>query len=372
VIIAGIMTGTSVDAIDVAICDITAQGDRHTVSLIHYVQAPYPPDLSELIHKALKQEASMEELSDLPFALAQAYAEVVKGALAHAGRPAQAVGVHGQTLWHHPPHSTWQAVSAPALAALLDLPVVSDFRSADVAAGGQGAPLVPVFDFALLAGPVSRVAVNIGGMANITLLPADATREMVTAFDCGPGNILIDAVCERCFGKHFDTNGAIAAAGVVLDRVVRELQQHPFFAEHPPKSTGREVFGTALADALVRKYAHPSIPSEDLVRSVTNVTAWCIADHIIRFQPDTREVIVSGGGVHNATLMSTLCGLLPECSVESSASYGIDPDAKEAMAFAYLAWLSINGLPGNLPTVTGARSSVVLGSLSPPQSFRIP
>lgn len=362
-IIAGIMTGTSLDAIDVAICDIQPEGDRQAVTLVAFTSAPYPPDVRILVQRALNGNASMEELSDLPFALAHAYAEAL--AEADPQRTAETVSVHGQTLWHHPPVSTWQAASGPALAALIERPVVHDLRSADVALGGQGAPLVPLFDHAFLSDAVTdRVAVNIGGMANVTLLPAGGSVESLQAFDTGPGNVLINAICEKTFGKRYDQDGTIAAAGDLLDTAFAELRSHPFFADEPPKSTGREVFNEALVEHLYRKWAHPSTPSEDLVTTLTELTAWSIADHIKRYQASTSEVIVSGGGVHNAYLMDRLRAYLPSARVIASSELGIDPDAKEAVCFAWLGWRTLNGMPGNAPSVTGARRSAILGSVA--------
>ena len=211
-IVAGIMTGTSLDAIDVAICDITPEGDRQAVTLVAFQSAPYPPDVHYLVQKALDGTATMEELSDTPFRLAQAFRDILMDV--DADGAAEAVCVHGQTLWHHPPISTWQAISGPALAALINKPVIHDLRSADVALGGQGAPLVPLFDHMVLSSAsTDRVAVNIGGMANITLLPAGGSSESLRAFDTGPGNVLINAICEKTFGKRFDEHGAIARAG---------------------------------------------------------------------------------------------------------------------------------------------------------------
>lgn len=371
-IVAGIMTGTSLDAIDVAICDISLEGDRHAVTLLSFTSAPYPEDVAELIHAALNGTATMEQLSDLPFLLSRAYADALTPFHPSTLPPLTLIGIHGQTLWHHPPISTWQGASGPALSALLNLPVVHDFRSADVALGGQGAPLVPIFDRAVFSSETEdRVALNIGGMANITLLPNNRKTEQpnnrignVRAFDTGPGNVLIDAICKRTFGTKYDPNGKFARAGMINQRALEAMMAHPYFAMEPPKSTGREVFNDAMADELYRKYAHPSVPSEDLIATVTELTAWSICDHIRRYQPSTSEVIVSGGGVHNSFLMDRLRTHLPKMRFTSSADHGVDPDAKEAMCFAYLAALTWHGLPGNLPSVTGASRAVVLGSIA--------
>lgn len=364
-IVAGVMTGTSVDAIDVAICRFPTDPTLpFSVELLYYSQTPYSPELQAAVTRALSGESSLEELALLPFDLARAFANSVKSAMNASALVPDVVGVHGQTLWHCPPRATWQSVSGPALSALLGLPVVYDFRSADVALGGQGAPLVPMFDLALFRSSKPRVALNIGGMANVTLLPPDGYHGMVKAFDTGPGNILINSICRLSFGKQFDEDGKIAASGIVLERALNELQSMEYFRESPPKSTGREVFGEDLAERMWKRYSHPSIPAEDLVTTVTELTAWSIADHILRYHPETTEVIVSGGGVHNTFLMNRIQSLLSGINVVSSSFYGLNPDAKEAAAFAYLAWLTWHQQPGNLPSVTGATARVVLGSIA--------
>jgi anhydro-N-acetylmuramic acid kinase len=241
--LAGIMTGTSLDAMDLAICTIRSEAGRESITLDAFWSAPYPDEVRYLIFRALRGEASMKELSAIPYELATAFARELR---AHKAT-VDAIGVHGQTLWHDPPRSTWQAVSGPALAVQTATPVVHDFRSADVALGGQGAPLVPMFDLAFLhSQTIDRVAVNIGGMANCTLLPKDVDATTVRAFDTGPGNVLIDAACRSTFGKRFDEGGSFARAGRVIDDLLKELQQHPFFSAEPPKSTGREVFNDVM------------------------------------------------------------------------------------------------------------------------------
>ena len=359
-LVAGIMTGTSLDAIDVAVCDIQHKGDRHAISLVAYSTYPYADDTIAMIRAAVSEQASMQDLCDIPFALAHDYASAIRDLqVTHA---IEAVAIHGQTLWHHPPVSTWQAASGSALSALLGLPVVSGFRDADIALGGQGAPLVPVFDVVTLASDHDVVALNIGGMANITILPACADATTTRAFDTGPGNVWIDAAARITFGMSYDAIGATARAGVVTRSFFEEMQRLPFFAVAPPKSTGREVFSEAEARRLITRYAHPSAPLEDVLSTMTELTAWSIADHVIRYAPSTATIIASGGGVKNAYLMERLQA---QCA-ERGLSSVIHPhaDAKEAMAFAYLGWCTLQGLPGNIPSVTGARAAVVLGTVA--------
>ncbi len=361
-LIAGIMTGTSLDAIDVAVCDIQHKGDRHAISLVAFSTYPYADDTIAKIRAAVSEQASMQDLCDIPFALAHDYASAIRDLLlTHA---IEAVAIHGQTLWHHPPVSTWQAASGSALSALLSLPVVSSFRDADVALGGQGAPLVPVFDAATLASDHDVVALNIGGMANITILPAGADSTAIRAFDTGPGNVWIDAAARITFGMSYDANGATARAGVVIRSFFDELQRLPYFAAVPPKSTGREVFSEAEARRLITRYAHPSAPLEDVLSTMTELTAWSIADHVSRYAPSTTTIIASGGGVKNSFLMERLQAHCAERGLSAVVQIHPHADAKEAMAFAYLGWCTLQGLPGNIPSVTGARAAVVLGTVA--------
>ncbi len=368
-LIAGLMTGTSLDGIDVAVCDVDDDGVR----LRSFATSPYSEATFNLVTLALNGEASTLELCDLPFALATDYATAITAILdtelANDTRTKlDAVGIHGQTIWHNPPRSTWQAGSGSALAALIGVPVVHDFRAADVAVGGQGAPLVPIFDWlSLRSDTKDRVALNIGGMANITLLPHDGQLESLRAFDTGPGNILIDSAAMQTFGKRYDDGGSIAAAGRIIPSLLEHVKTLPFFALDPPKSTGRELFNDAFVSELHRRFQHPSAPSEDFVTTLTEVVAWSIADHITRLQPSTQELVCSGGGVHNTFLMQRLAHYLPNVRIMNTDEFAIPADAKEAMCFAYLAWLTLHGLPGNVPSVTGASRRVVLGSISDPR-----
>lgn len=362
-VVAGIMTGTSLDAIDIAKCEISEKGNRQSISLLSFTSLPFSPDTYDSIRAALRNTASMEQLSDIPYLLARDYANAVESI--NNERDVQCVAVHGQTLWHHPPVSSWQAASGPALSALLSLPVVHDFRSADIALGGQGAPLVPAFDHATLASDESNVvALNIGGMANVTLLPSEVNREDVVAFDTGPGNVWIDTAVRVTFGKQYDTSGHIARAGRIIPPMFAECCSFPFYTQTPPKSTGRELFSEAEAARLITKYSHPSSPLEDVVTTMTEVTAWSIAEHIARHAPMSNQIIVSGGGSQNVFLLERIQHHLGERLISAKLLVHDDWKAKEAMAFAYLGWLTLNGLPGNIPRVTGASRGTVLGSIA--------
>ncbi|MBI2794484.1 MAG: anhydro-N-acetylmuramic acid kinase [Ignavibacteria bacterium] len=375
-VVAGIMTGTSVDAIDIAICDIETLSDSHSVTLLSFYSQTFPSDLRDYIMLSLEGNATIKQLCNLPFQLASAFAETLSEAQRSqpVGSTIDIIGAHGQTLYHNPPFGTWQALSGSALSALTNTIVVSDFRAADVALGGQGAPLVPMFDVAVLtSSEVSRVALNIGGIANITLLPRathgntipDATSPVI-AFDVGPGNVLIDAASQIYFGKQFDEGGKIAQAGVIIEPLLNELKNHQFFALDPPKSTGRETFNRALVEYFGEKFRAALRPWEDIIATFTELTAWCIGDHIDRYFPLADEVIVSGGGTQNLYLIERIKLYCKNSSVITSDVIGIPSKAKEAMAFAYLAWRTSNRLPGNFPSATGASRPAILGSISFP------
>lgn len=362
--VAGIMTGTSLDGIDIAICGIE-DGAPERIVLESFTTLPYPDHVLESVRKALAEPLTAAEVIRLEVDLAWAYADALRSVI--SPETLDAVGMHGQTLWHEPPVGTWQAGNATALAALLRVPVVADMRTTDVMLGGQGAPLVPLFDHAVLTHPHDHVAaVNIGGMANVTALPPSAAMDDVTAFDTGPGNVLIDAACKMLFGKQRDDGGSMARAGRVITSMLESLKTHPFIEQTPPKSTGREAFNDTTMRELVRRYGHGSIPSEDVIATVTEFTAWSIAHHITTYLPDAQCVVVSGGGVHNTWLMERLQALVAPRNVVRTDDVGVPADAKEAMCWAYLAWRTMAGRHGNVPSVTGASQKAVLGTIAMP------
>lgn len=364
-LIAGVMTGTSVDAIDVALCEIEQKGNRTVVSLFAFASVLFSESTRSILLDVLGGSFSLEVLSDMQFRLAREYAEAIQDLEQKAGVQAHAVAIHGQTLWHHPPLSTWQAGSGSALSALLERPVVFDFRAADVALGGQGAPLVPIYDLAtLLDSGTDRIALNLGGMANVTILTKEATADNLIAFDTGPGNVWIDASARTTFGKRFDEHGAIGRAGRVIQPMLNEMMTMPYFAAEPPKSTGRELFTLAEAKRLMMKYSHPSAPLEDVVTTMTELTAWSIADHVARYAPTCTGIVVSGGGSQNPFLLERIAFQLEGHNCPATLHVHPQWHAKEAMAFAYLGWLTLQGRPGNVPSVTGATRSAVLGAIS--------
>jgi anhydro-N-acetylmuramic acid kinase len=372
------------DGVDAALVELRGPAEKPRVRLRAFVSAPYPRAIRERILRVAGGEpVSVGEISQLNFLLGELFAEAAL-AVCHRGkalpRRLGVIGSHGQTIYHQGTptleagrriFSTLQVAEPSVIAERTGTAVVADFRTADMAAGGQGAPLVPMVDYLLLRDDrEGRVVLNIGGIANITVIPARAKPQDVFGFDTGPGNMVIDALV-RHFTKgrmSCDAGGRLAARGKAIEPLLAQLLRLPFFHHKPPKSAGREQFGREF----VARYflSRPSACIGDVLRSATELTARSIADAINRFaspRVKVRRLIVSGGGAHNRLLISRLGELLPHLSVDLSDNYGLPVDAKEAIAFAVLADRSLHGLPGNLPSVTGARRPVVLGKLVRPQ-----
>ncbi len=399
-IVAGVMSGTSADGINVALVRVgpedsgsgqaltSAAGSRrqesphHTIKLLGHSEYSYPPKVRSAILSAMNAErAWVADLARLNFLLGELYAEAVLKAQRKFRLKADLVGCHGQTLYHQGEAqaflgrklaATWQTGEGAVVAARVGVPVVSDFRPADMAAGGKGAPLVPFLDYLLFRdAKVGRIVQNIGGIANLTAIPAGGDASDVFAFDTGPGNMVIDAVTERFFSKAFDRGGKIAASGSVLDAVVERMLKRQFVKVKPPKTAGREEFGREFVGEFLRACGRAK--KQDIVATATALTARSIADAVHRFvlPANTRgrllhEMILSGGGVKNATLVRMLTGLLgPEgIKVLSSDEFGLPSQAKEAVAFAVLAYETWNRRASNLPSATGAKRAAVLGKIS--------
>jgi anhydro-N-acetylmuramic acid kinase len=291
------------------------------------------------------------------------------------------VGCHGQTLYHQARAEkyagrsfacTWQAGEAQAIAAELGVPVISNFRPADMFAGGQGAPLVPLLDYVLFADRKrGRVLQNIGGIANLTAIPPNAPPHAVLAFDTGPGNMVIDWLVQRLFNKPFDRNGALAARGQVLEAVLKQALRHPYFKLRPPKTAGREQFGRTYAGEFWNKCLKESLLAHDALATATALTAESIASSYARdvqsgMKSRAVDFIVSGGGARNRTLMTMLAARLEPlgCTLCDSDAFGLPAEAKEAAAFALLAWQTWHRLPGNVPTATGANCAAILGQVT--------
>jgi anhydro-N-acetylmuramic acid kinase len=318
------------------------------------------------------QGGTAQELCRLAFDFGDWLATAAASVIGEAGvsrRDVRAIGSHGQTLWHEPGHSTWQFGESAVIAERLGIDVVDDFRVRDVAAGGQGAPLVPIADALLFAGPGWRLLQNIGGIGNVTVVPPGAAPSGVRAFDTGPGVAVIDAVVNRLAPSlPYDIDGLLALAGSVIEPVVEDLMRNPYFAAEPPKSTGRELFNAAFVEHLIaecRRVNHDA-STEDIVATATQVTARSIADAYRRFIPEpVTEVLVSGGGAKNPAIIGELATLIAPIAVRAFDEVYFDGEAKEAVAFAFLGWLHMEWRAGNVPAVTGARGPRLLGAFYP-------
>ena len=380
--VAGIMSGTSADGIDVAVVRITPGRQRARLSLVAHEGFPYPAVLRRAVLVAMNAaQTSTKELGQLNWRLGLAYTEAVQATLKRHRVKLDLIGCHGQTLYHqarpaayagrHFP-CTWQAGEAGAIAAAMGVPVVSNFRPADMLAGGQGAPLVPLLDYVLFADARrGRVLQNIGGIANLTAIPAGAPADAVLAFDTGPGNMLIDALASACFGKKYDRNGSIAARGSVIESVLRDAMRDAYFKLKPPRTAGREQFGQTYAARFLAECRRHGERAENAIATATALTADTIAESYRQFvAPRMKrapvDYIVSGGGARNATLVAMLGQRLEPmgCAVATSEDFGLPAEAKEAAAFALLAWQTWHRLPGNLRSATGAKKAVVLGQVT--------
>lgn len=367
----GLMSGTSLDGISAAVVRFTQHEDTLDAQLLAFVGSTYTSTQRARLQRALV-EGTAAEYCRLGFDLGTWLADAAIAALAEAGvsrGDVRAVGSHGQTIWHEAPHSTWQLGESAVIAERLGIDVVSDFRVRDVAAGGQGAPLVPIADALLFAGTDWRALQNIGGIGNVTILPPNGDASGVRAFDTGPGVSVIDAVTRMLFeNRVYDENGALASRGTPIEPVVAELLAHPYFAAEPPKSTGRELFDRAYMEALVGKCraANAACTNEDVVATATLLTARSIGDAYRRFMPEpVSEVLLSGGGAKNPALVRMIEQAVAPVRVRRFDDVFFDGEAKEAVAFALLAYLHVNAKPGNVPRATGAKGPRILGKLTP-------
>jgi anhydro-N-acetylmuramic acid kinase len=382
-IVAGIMSGTSADGIDVALTRIQGSGDGYPkLKLLAHEAFSFPAALRKAILGAMNAQAtSTAELARLNWRLGLAYSEAVQKTLAKHPLKLDLIGCHGQTLYHQAtPQSyagkrfacTWQAGEASILAGELGVPVVSNFRPADMVAGGQGAPLVPLLDYVFFRhAKRGRVLQNIGGIANFSTIPPSAGPEDVLAFDSGPGNMLIDALVLELYGKPYDAGGRIGASGTILEAVLLESLKGRYFKKNPPKTAGREEFGREYAAAFLAKCRNVSLRKQDAIATATALTAASIAEAYLRFASKHMrgapvDYIVSGGGARNRTLMAQLADRLGprSCKVGKTDEFGLPAEAKEAAAFALLAWQTWHRRPGNLPSATGAKRPAILGQIT--------
>jgi anhydro-N-acetylmuramic acid kinase len=403
-IVAGVMSGTSADGINVAlvrmgvrggvgsraaspaVAGLRGRGHPLHMELLGHAEYSYPKKVRAAVLAAMNaSRASVADLARLNFLLGELYADAVLATERQFRVKVDLVGCHGQTLYHQgePQRflgrklaATWQTGEAAIVAARLGVPVVSDFRPADMAAGGMGAPLVPFLDYMLFRDArVGRIVQNIGGIANLTIIPAGAAPNDVVAFDTGPGNMVIDAVTEKLFGQPFDRGGRIAASGKVLDKVIHEILRRDFFRRDPPKTAGREEFGQEFVREFLRCCGR--CRKQDVVATATALTARSIADAVRRYAAQTsssarkrvfREMILSGGGTKNSALVAMLTSEFapPGLRLRFSDEFGLPSAAKEAVAFAVLANETWHRRASNIPSATGAKRAAVLGKISYP------
>lgn len=394
--VAGVMSGTSADGVDVALVRIAPERDEGGVprlKVLGHLEFRYARAVRETVLRAMDagEKTSVPELARLHWRLGEVYADAVEKTTQHFGVKIGLVGMHGQTIYHQaqpesylgrPVRATWQIGEAAAVAERMRVPVVSDFRPADLAAGGQGAPLVPMLDFCVFDSNIkNRVLLNLGGIANFTVIPAGGAIGDVLAFDTGPANMVIDEVTRLVFGKSFDRGGRLAARGHVIPSVIEVMMRERYFAGRPPKSCGREQFGRSFAERLQDLCVAVGGSKVDVIATATELTISSVIDAYRRFcEPHldplmrgqraplarSTEVVVAGGGVRNDFLMRRLHEEFAAAGVRvlPIEKFGLAAQAKEAVAFALLGWLSWHGRSGNVPRATGARRDVVLGKVT--------
>ena len=384
----GLMAGTSLDGVDAALVELSGALERPKARLLAFLTTAYSGALRrDLLELASGGLTTSGELCTLHYRVGEALAHAAIQVCSRGKidpSDLTVIGSHGQTVFHQGRRSpeerarTLQIGEAALIAEISGAPVVADFRAADVAAGGEGAPLVPMVDYLFLRDErQGAVALNLGGIANVTIIPAGASAGQVFGFDTGPGNMVIDGLVRHCTrgGNQYDTGGRLGSTGRLLEPVLQRALTYPFFSLRPPRSAGREQFG---GDFLAAYFPHRHGERfEDLVRTATELTARTVAAALEKFVfcrlvpgRDLHRLVVSGGGTHNNLLMDRLTALVPALRVSRSDDYGLPVDAKEAIAFAVLADRTLHGLPGNLPNVTGADRQVVLGKLTRPGNLR--
>lgn len=387
--IIGLMSGTSADGIDAALLEIGSNKGLPKLHLLHFAVFPFPSGLREdILRVADAGSGATSEICRVNVLLGDLFAKAAISVARRAGVPLRDVGLigsHGQTIAHLPDpkveygvsiRSTLQIGEPSIIAERTGITTVADFRPRDLAAGGEGAPLTPYLHALLFRHPRrDRIVLNLGGIANLTFLPKGRGLRGVLAFDTGPGNVLIDGLVARLTGGAMgaDLDGRIAASGEVDPRLLRWLMAHPYLRRKPPKSTGREEYGPSLIEALLRRAAARDATEENLVATVTAFTAQSVAFHVRRDLPRSvasAELISCGGGADNPMLIKRLQEALPECRLLTADEAGFPGRAIEASAFALLAYLTVHGLPGNLPRITGATHPAILGKIVPGRAFR--
>jgi len=373
------MSGTSADGIDVAMARVLGRRSDLRFELLAHQHFAYPKTVRAAVLKTMNAtRIGVAEFARLNFLLGELYAEAIRKTQQCAGESKlELIGCHGQTIYHQGEPAlylgkkiscTWQTGEGSVIAARLKVPVVSDFRPADMAAGGKGAPLVPFLDYAVFRNRrVGRIVQNIGGIANLSAIAADAKPEDVLAFDTGPGNMVIDQLMQLLFDKPYDRNGQVARRGRILQPTLEEFLRLPFLLQRPPKTAGREQFGAVFARNFLRRCRNAA--GEDVIATATALTAYSIADALKRFvspRGEFRDYVISGGGACNRTLMRMLEVETGKLGLRfcHSGDFGIPSQAKEALAFALLAYQTWHKRPSNIPSATGANRPAVLGKIS--------
>ncbi|RKY89330.1 anhydro-N-acetylmuramic acid kinase [candidate division KSB1 bacterium] len=376
-IAAGLISGTSVDGVDSAIIRIKGKDLNLKIELIHFLTHPYPADIRLKIEQLIKNKsASLKDIAFLQFKVGEIFADALIQLCKKSKIPLKQidfVGSHGQTVWHSPPEkdkkgSTLQIGDGDVIKERTGITTVSDFRVSDMAAGGEGAPLVPLVDYILFRNKIeSRGLLNIGGISNITVIPEKATINDVFAFDCGPGNTLIDLSAQLLFNQKIDYDGKLALSGKVNQKLLNELMNHPFILKKPPKSTGRETFDLSYCKDIIKKGKKLNLSRNDIIATISEFTAKSIFynyENFIAPVVNLKRIILSGGGAFNRYLYHSLKNYFKNIIIEKSDIYNIPAEAKEAVAFAVLAYQAVMGRTSNLPGVTGAKKRVVCGKIS--------
>lgn len=372
----GLMSGTSLDGVDAALVDIEGCGLDTKVKLVKFNTYEMPADIKVEIKKACSiEESSVELICSLNFKLGYLFSKAVADICREAKisvENIEFVASHGQTIYHIPKGkgsiipSTLQIGEPSIIAYENNLKVISNFRTMDMAAGGEGAPLVPYSEYVLYGGRGETIALqNIGGIGNVTVIPAKEKINEIFAFDTGPGNMIIDEVCSRLFNVSYDKDGDIAKRGNINDVMLKTLMEHPYLEKKPPKTTGREDFGEDFVKDLLEKFKH--VPSEDIVKTVTAFTAFSIVESYKKFiftKTKIDKVLIAGGGAHNKTLIKLIKDGLNGLDVFTQDEIGYSSDAKEAVAFAILGNETLNNKPSNVAAATGAKRSVILGNIT--------
>jgi anhydro-N-acetylmuramic acid kinase len=378
--IIGLMSGTSADGIDAAICDISGAPPQIAARIIQGITHPYPNGFQQRIH-AICQQGRVDEICELNFELGEFFADAVLHVIRAAGlsiTDIDLIGSHGQTIWHQVGSdgnvtSTLQITEAAIIAERTGITTIHNFRPRDIAAGGQGAPLTSYADWLLLRHPNRwRAVQNIGGIGNVTFLPPQISSVNPLAFDTGPGNVLIDsAVKSLTEGRLlYDRDGAMARQGQVDEGWLAELMRHPYFDRKPPKTTGRELFSPDLSATLIQQGHQRGLSDNSVIATLTAFTAASIARSYADFAPSSiYDVILGGGGARNPALVAMLQAQLPNSTVLNHEDIGLDSDNKEALVFALLAYETWHGRSGNLPVLTGASDPVILGQITPGRNY---